>query len=266
MASSDEDNTKDVESENENESENGEVEEELEDAEDGADEEGDDDGDDQAEDGDEDEEGDDDDESTTSKKKKKGLKDLNKFKEDYDKRGVIYVARVPPYMKPAKLKHLLSQYGHIHRVYLAPEDPTIALKRKKAGGNRKKNYTEGWVEFADKRIARRVAISLNNTNIGGSKRNYYYDDLWNIKYLKDFKWHNLTEKIAYDKAVKEQKLRTHITQAKKENNLYLSRIESSKVAEKIAERKQKTLQKKQQQQQKNKKKNHIRVSIDSVAT
>eukprot|EP01102_Stenamoeba_stenopodia_P018389 TRINITY_DN6734_c0_g1_i1.p1 TRINITY_DN6734_c0_g1~~TRINITY_DN6734_c0_g1_i1.p1 ORF type:complete len:248 (-),score=60.70 TRINITY_DN6734_c0_g1_i1:40-699(-) len=129
------------------------------------------------------------------KSKKKGLKDLNKFKEDYDKRGVVFLARIPPYMKPAKIKHLLSQYGHIHRVYLAPEDPNIALKRKKAGGNRKKNFTEGWVEFADKRIAKRVAYSLNNTNIGGSKRNYYYDDLWNIKYLKDFKWHNLTEKI-----------------------------------------------------------------------
>jgi len=48
------------------------------------------------------------------------------------------------------------------------QDPTNALKRRKAGGNRKKSYTEGWVEFADKRIAKRVAISLNNTNIGTS--------------------------------------------------------------------------------------------------
>ena len=30
---------------------------------------------------------------------------------------------------------------------------------------------------------------------GSNKRGFYNSDLWNIKYLKHFKWHHLTEKI-----------------------------------------------------------------------
>ncbi len=67
--------------------------------------------------------------------------------------------------------------------------------RKKYGGNKKKNFTEGWVEFLDKRVAKGVARALNSTPIGGVKRNYYHDDLWNIKYLPKFRWTHLTEKI-----------------------------------------------------------------------
>ena len=35
--------------------------------------------------------------------------------------GVLYLSRIPPYMKPHKLKVLLSPYGRIGRVYLQPE-------------------------------------------------------------------------------------------------------------------------------------------------
>jgi len=30
---------------------------------------------------------------------------------------------------------------------------------------------------------------------GGKKRGFYYDDLWNIKYLPKFQWIHLTEKL-----------------------------------------------------------------------
>jgi ESF2/ABP1 family protein len=33
----------------------------------------------------------------------------------------VYISRVPPFMKPAKIRHLLSQHGEIGRIYLAPE-------------------------------------------------------------------------------------------------------------------------------------------------
>lgn len=68
-------------------------------------------------------------------------------------------------------------------------------RRVKFKGNKKKNFTEGWVEFHDKRVAKTVALMLNNTPIGGKKRSYYHDDLWNIKYLSKFRWTHLTEKI-----------------------------------------------------------------------
>ena len=35
--------------------------------------------------------------------------------------GIVYLSRVPPFMKPHKVKHLLSRYGSIGRVYLKPE-------------------------------------------------------------------------------------------------------------------------------------------------
>ena len=41
--------------------------------------------------------------------------------ERHRKRGVCYLSRVPPHLKPLKLRHMLEQFGVILRVYLAPE-------------------------------------------------------------------------------------------------------------------------------------------------
>lgn len=109
--------------------------------------------------------------------------------------GVVYLSRIPPFMRPRKVRHLLSQYGDIGRVYLAPEDPQSQRRRRRLKKNRRRKYTEGWVEFLDKRVAKATALALNNTQIGGKKRYYYHDDIWNIKYLSKFRWHHLTEKI-----------------------------------------------------------------------
>ncbi|KAI9921999.1 hypothetical protein PsorP6_001452 [Peronosclerospora sorghi] len=110
-------------------------------------------------------------------------------------------------------------------------------KRMSAGGNRRLKYTEGWIEFEDKKVAKRVAKMLNTKQIGGRKRDYYHDDMWNLKYLKGFKWDHLTEKIAYENRIRDQKLRMEILQARKENEAYLERVEQSKQFEKMEARK-----------------------------
>lgn len=74
-------------------------------------------------------------------------------------------------------------------------DQAARKRRIRAGGNRKKKYVEGWVEFAEKRDAKLVAERVNGTLVGGKKRNFYHDDMWTIKYLKGFKWRHLTEKL-----------------------------------------------------------------------
>ncbi|KAG7399492.1 Activator of basal transcription 1 [Phytophthora boehmeriae] len=162
---------------------------------------------------------------------------MEQFKQKAEKRGVVYIARVPPFMKPEKLRHLLGKYGELNRIYLVPEDKALHKKRVSAGGNRRTKFTEGWIEFEDKKIAKRVAKMLNTTQIGGRKRDYYHDDMWNLKYLKGFKWDHLTEKIAYENRIRDQKLRMEIAQAKKENEAYLERVDQSKQFEKMEARK-----------------------------
>ena len=51
---------------------------------------------------------------------------------------------------------MLGQHGELGRVYLVPEDPLARKRRKQAGRNSGKNFTEGWVEFEDKRVAKQV--------------------------------------------------------------------------------------------------------------
>eukprot|EP00842_Homolaphlyctis_polyrhiza_P005287 jgi/Hompol1/575/HPOL_002558-RA len=172
---------------------------------------------------------------------------LKKFQDKMDKTGVVYMSRVPPFMKPAKVRSLLSQYGKIGRIFLNPEDAKVAARRRKYKHNKRINYIEGWIEFLDKKAARQVATTLNNTIIGGKKRSHYHDDIWNIKYLPRFKWSHLTEQLAYELKVKEQRLRTEMQQAKRENSIYLQNVGKAKKAEAIAER-QKQKQKQTQTQ------------------
>lgn len=61
-----------------------------------------------------------------------------------------------------------------------PSDHQVR-RRKKKSGLRRCDFTEGWVEFRDKRVAKKVAASLHNTPMGTKKRQKYYSDLWSIK-------------------------------------------------------------------------------------
>ena len=74
-------------------------------------------------------------------------------------------------------------------------DPALRKHRKQKGGNTGKNFTEGWVEFEDKAVAKQVAAMLNANPIGGKRRSAYHYDLWSLKYLPKFKWDHLTEEI-----------------------------------------------------------------------
>lgn len=208
------------------------------------------------------------DNKTRRRKKKVHKLSLTKtedFNEKLKKRGVIYVARVPPRMNPTKIKTLLGDFGVVTRVYLVEEDAARRKRRRKATGNGTKRYMEGWVEFENKGIAKHVARSLNNTPISMHKRNVHYGktyqllcewnesglqrthsslllfigELWNLKYLHKFKWSHLTEKVAYERRVREQKLRVEMMQARRENASYTQLVETGKKLDKIQERKKK---------------------------
>lgn len=54
-------------------------------------------------------------------KKGKLLKEAQEYKQALDKRGVVYMSRVPPFMKPNKARNMFEQYGEVTRLYLAEE-------------------------------------------------------------------------------------------------------------------------------------------------
>ena len=64
-------------------------------------------------------------------------------------------------------------------------------------------------------------------------------DLWNLKYLNKFKWSHLTEKVAYERRVREQKLRIEMMHARRENAAYVQMVETGKKLDRIEERKRK---------------------------
>ncbi|RKP11684.1 hypothetical protein BJ684DRAFT_12604, partial [Piptocephalis cylindrospora] len=122
-------------------------------------------------------------------------------------------------------------------------DPKARYHRKKYGGNKKKSFSEGWVEFADKRVAKRVALALNAQPIGGSKRSFYHEDLWTLKYLPKFKWNHLTERIAFENASRAQRLRTEMDQANRENKAYTANVDRAKAVEAMEEKAKRRMEK-----------------------
>lgn len=153
------------------------------------------------------------------------------------KSGVVYVSRIPPFMKPHKLRSLLSNYGTINRIFLAPEDPMAHQRRVRNGGNKKKMYTEGWVEFVNKKDAKDVCEMLNAQTIGGKKGSYYRDDMWTLKYLNGFKWHHLTEQIAAESAERSSRMMAELQREKKDNKNFVQRVEKAKMLDGIQNKK-----------------------------
>ncbi|KAJ7590731.1 hypothetical protein C8J56DRAFT_1003400 [Mycena floridula] len=162
---------------------------------------------------------------------------LAAFKAVQDRAGIVYISRIPPGMRPAKVRHLMSGYGEVGRVYLQQEDAKRAYLRKKYTATKKAHFTEGWVEFKDKKIARSVAEMLNAQPIGGKKGTRWRDDVWTMKYLPKFKWYMLTEQVAHEAAIHTAKLRVELSQSRSEQRDYLKNVELAGILEKRAAKK-----------------------------
>ncbi|KAI6136142.1 hypothetical protein F5141DRAFT_1185206 [Pisolithus sp. B1] len=145
--------------------------------------------------------------------------------------GVVYISRIPPGMRPEKVRHLMSQYGEVGRVYLQKEDPKTTYLRRKYTTDKKPHFIEGWPTM------------LNAQPIGGKKGTRWRDDVWTMTYLPKFKWNMLTEQIAHEAAARTAKLRVEITQSRSEQNEYLRNVELARIVNKRNEkRKEKGLE------------------------
>ena len=151
-----------------------------------------------------------------------------KEKKRKRKTGVVYLSRIPPFMKPPTVRQLLSPYGTITRLFLTPEPQAHYLARKKNHGNKKRSFLDGWVEFGSKKHAKACAETINGELVGGKKGGWYHDDIWNAKYLKGFKWDDLMEGVRSEERAREERMRVEIRRETRERKAFLEGVEQSK--------------------------------------
>ncbi|KIM25613.1 hypothetical protein M408DRAFT_26156 [Serendipita vermifera MAFF 305830] len=175
-------------------------------------------------------------------------KALEAYREAQNRAGVIYISRIPPGMSPDKVRHLMSAYGEIGKVFLQQENAKTAHLRAKHGSSKTPHYTEGWVEFRDKKIARAVADMLNAQPVGGKAGSRWREDVWTMRYLPRFKWYMLTEQIGkwpfsspfpHEHATHAARLRMELAQSKREQRHYLKQVEIGKSLEKRKRKREK---------------------------
>ncbi|KRY29727.1 Activator of basal transcription 1 [Trichinella spiralis] len=164
---------------------------------------------------------------TEDKKKKKLQQESGFTLDESTEPGIIYMSTIPYSMTVKQVRDILECYGTIGRIYFHKEQ--VEGKN----GQKRRKYTEGWVEFADKRVAKRVAMMLNNKQVGGRKRSRAYECLWNMKYLHRFKWHHLTEQLAYERNLHRQRLQMEVSQAKREARFFSQQLEKGKHLSKL---------------------------------
>lgn len=139
-------------------------------------------------------------------------------------RGVIYLSRIPPFMRPSTVRSLLSQHGPITRLFLTPEPPSSYLGRRARGGNKKKSYIDGWVEFTSRRDARVCAAAINTQTIG-RKAGFYGNDVWNARFLKGFTWTDLMAGARAEEREREERVRVGLGREARERKAFLNGVE-----------------------------------------
>ena len=147
------------------------------------------------------------------------------------KAGVVYLSRIPPFMRPSTVKSLLSTHGLISKIFLTPEPPSNYLRRKKAGGNKKHSFIDGWVEFDRKKHAKQCVDAINGQIVGGKKGGWYRDDVWNARYLRGFSWSDLMQSVRAEEREREERVRVGTKRATRERGEFLKNLERSKVEE-----------------------------------
>lgn len=115
-------------------------------------------------------------------------------------------------------------------------DESEYRERKRKRGFATHLYKEGWVEFKDKRVARLVARSLNNSDMGRKKRDKYAGYLWNLKYLKGFTWTQIHQKLSEEQEESYRQKSVSIFQANKQVKFLMKNYKKSKAKKSIQER------------------------------
>ncbi|GMT00270.1 hypothetical protein PENTCL1PPCAC_22444, partial [Pristionchus entomophagus] len=155
----------------------------------------------------------------------KKMRKKGSLKSDVDpeakqkKTGVIYFSTIPNRFTATRMRTEMSKYGSIGRIFLQLE------KRRGASGKTVKRYTEGWVEFHSKGVAKRVALTLNSSEVACNRRSAAAGTHWNCKYLPGFKWIHLNEQLIYERKIEKARMTSEINQAKRVAEHFTEQIE-----------------------------------------
>uniref|UniRef100_A0A183SPW7 Activator of basal transcription 1 n=2 Tax=Schistocephalus solidus TaxID=70667 RepID=A0A183SPW7_SCHSO len=139
--------------------------------------------------------------------------------------GIVYFSSIPTEMNVSMLKEHISAFGNINRVYLVP--------KKRVRNRPKRQYEEGWVEFQDKKSAKKAATRLNCTEVLGGKRKPWYGELWNVRYLPKVSWGDLFAMERQDEELRRISKDRDIIMAKKQARLFKSGLDSYKLEAKL---------------------------------
>jgi ESF2/ABP1 family protein len=142
----------------------------------------------------------------------------------------------------------MSAYGSVGRVFLQPKNSREQIPQKKKANHIKKHqehiYSEGWVEFEEKKVAKAVETMLNGNTMGECPltasdsnwsglplggRHSFSQDVWSVKYLTGFKWSHLTDQVAHERAAAADRLRFHVQSSRAQQNHYLEQVEKARI-------------------------------------
>ena len=131
--------------------------------------------------------------------------------------GVVYISSLPPSMVVQKLRSLLCKFGVIKRVFMRKEDARQVC----------------WVEFADKRVAKEVALNCNGMTMESTlqgvtarkKLRCVSGDIWCIRYLSKFTWNNLEEHLRGKKQARSGLVAIEARKVEQETDFLLKNID-----------------------------------------
>lgn len=151
------------------------------------------------------------------------------------KTGVVYLSRIPPHMKVHKLRHILSKFGQVRRMYVRKEPMWKYKKRLDKGGRKGRLFIDGWAEFLLKRDAKDCEENMNGKDIG--IRGRWAHEIWCVKYLHGFKWVHLENALEEERQKNMEKLKEETEKTKETAKKWLKQTKTTVFSGKIGHHK-----------------------------
>jgi len=153
-------------------------------------------------------------------------------------KGIIYFPSVPPLVGQNTLWRIFGQFGKISHCYFIRREKRKVQSDRKTKGSSLELLKEGWIEYEDKKIAKKVVLSFQGQELGPIRKGYIYSSLlWDIRYLSKVTW-SMIETAMGEKWRTQKKKQMETLETAKQQKKYVSEVwQSSKEVRAIVKRK-----------------------------